>query len=207
MFTMRLVTDTICALVFLSYLLPVRSTSLSMSRAGDLTTAFRLGDHNTRTGSCIYAYINTTYNTSDGVLHSDNTESGKYGESYIGSVSGLLIHVRSKRTGEPTACTWPLITYSTQDHRLPVSDPWIALIKRGQCEFAVKVLNAILSNASAVLIYNDKETHILDKMSIPSELSEYTCFHTRSLNCSAVASYARMRSRWPRIIKIGFLTN
>lgn len=170
---MRRVTDTLCFLMFLSYLLPVWSTSLSLSRAGDLTTTFRLGDHNMRSGSCIYAYINTTYNTSDGVLHSDNTESGKYGESYLGSASGVLIHVRSKRTGEPTACTWPLMTYSTEDHRLPVSEPWIALIKRGQCEFAVKVLNAVLSNASAVLIYNDKETHILDKMSIPPELSEY----------------------------------
>jgi hypothetical protein len=86
------------------------------------------------------------------------------------------------------------MTYSTQDQRLPVSEPWIALIKRGQCEFAVKVLNAILSNASAVLIYNDKETHILDKMSIPPELSEYIYFDALSLNYSAVAFYARMRS-------------
>lgn len=178
---MHLVTDILCALLFLNYLLPVWSTSLSMSRAGDLTTAFRLGDHNIRTGSCIYAYINTTYNMSDGVLHSDNTESGKYGESYVGPASGVLIHVRSKRTGDPTACTWPLITYSTPDHRLPVSEPWIALVKRGECEFAVKVLNALLSNASAVLIYNDKETHILDKMSIPPELSEYIYSDTRSL--------------------------
>jgi hypothetical protein len=118
---------------------------------------------------------------SNGVLHSENTESGKYGETYVGPAYGVLIHVRSMSTGEPTACTFPLMTYSTQDHRLPVTEPWIALIKRGQCEFAVKVINAMLSNASAVLVYNDKETHILGKMGIPPELSEYIYIDTRSL--------------------------
>jgi hypothetical protein len=68
------------------------------------------------------------------------------------------------------------MTYSTPDGRLPVSEPWIALVKRGQCEFAAKIINAIRSNASAVLVYNDKETHVLDKMSIPSDLSEYASY-------------------------------
>ncbi|XP_021928938.1 protein goliath isoform X2 [Zootermopsis nevadensis] len=73
------------------------------------------------------------------------------------------------------------MTYSTPDGRLPVSEPWIALIKRGQCEFAVKVMNALRNNASAVLVYNDKETHVLDKMRIPPELG----------NISAVLTYKR----------------
>ena len=129
--------------------------------------------------SCVHAYINTTYNMSNGVVHSDNTDSGKYGETHVGPAYGMLIHVRSQKNDDPTACSLPLITYSTTDHTLPVSEPWIALIKRGQCEFGVKVLNAIRSNASAVLIYNDRETNTLDKMSIPSELSEYPYFLTK----------------------------
>lgn len=203
MSTMHLATAVLYALLFLTCLHPVWPTSLSMSRAGDLTTAFRLGDHNIRTGSCIYAYINTTYNASDGVLHSDNTESGKYGESYVGPASGVLIHVRSKRTGEPTACTWPLMTYSTQDHKLPVSEPWIALIKRGQCEFAVKVLNAILSNASAVVIYNDKETHILDKMSIPPELRNISAVLTFKKKGETLANVVDGATRVMTYITVG----
>lgn len=165
---MRSVTCIICALLFLNSLFVVRAVSPSGQRP-----AWYFEEHNLETGSCIYAYINTTYNMSNGVLHSDNMESGKYGETYVGPAYGVLIHVRSESDAQPTACTLPLITYSTQDHTLPVSEPWIALIKRGHCEFAVKVMNAIRSNASAVLVYNDKETNVLDRMSIPSELSEY----------------------------------
>jgi hypothetical protein len=59
-----------------------------------------------------------------------------------------------------------------------VSEPWIALIKRGDCEFGVKVKNAIDSNASAVLVYNNEEATALDRMSIPEAYSEYPYFGT-----------------------------
>lgn len=178
--TMHRFTGIACAVVFLSLVL-TSSTSLALSPTGDLPVPSPLEEHNMGIGSCMYAYINTTYNMSNGMIHSDNMESGKYGESYVGAAYGVLIHVRSAGTAEPTACTLPLMTYSTPDGRLPVSEPWIALIKRGQCEFAVKVMNALRNNASAVLVYNDKETHVLDKMRIPPELGEYpnlivTCF-------------------------------
>ena len=125
----------------------------------------------------MYAYINTTY-ISNGIVYSDNTESGKYGETYVGPAYGVLIHVRSGSNKDPTACTLPLITSSTQDGTLPVSEPWIALIKRGECDFGVKVKNAILSNASAVLVYNDLDANSLETMRIPSDLSEYPYFGT-----------------------------
>jgi hypothetical protein len=90
----------------------------------------------------------------------------------------VLIHVRSKDSKEPTACELPLITDSTPDGKLPVSEPWIALIKRGDCEFGVKVRNAIASNASAVLVYNHVEATGLERMSIPPPYSEYPYFGT-----------------------------
>jgi hypothetical protein len=131
---------------------------------------------------------------SSGMLHSDNTESGKYGESYVGPAYGVLIHVRSVGTDEPTACTLPLITYSTSDGRLPVSEAWIALIKRGQCEFGVKVMNALRSNASAVIVYNDKETSVLDRMSIPPDLGEYPYFDTNLLHYAVLGTHENKQS-------------
>lgn len=156
-----------------------------MSHSGQ-HPAWHFEEHLFESGPCVYGYINTTYNMSNGAAHSDKAESGKYGESHIGPAYGVLIHVRSQSNGQPTACTLPLITYSTADHTLPVSEPWIALIKRGQCEFGVKVMNAIRSNASAVLVYNDRDTTYLERMSIPSELSEYTYFRTtfKYLQCT-----------------------
>jgi hypothetical protein len=126
----------------------------------------------------VYADINTTYNKNNDVVHSAYPEYGKYGETYIGPAYGVLIHLRSKFSEDPTACDPPLVTHSTPDRTLPVSEPWIALIKRGECAFGVKVKNAIHSNASAVLVYNDRDATFLDKMSIPPEFSEYPYFVT-----------------------------
>lgn len=165
---MRPVTAIICAFLFLNSVLVVRTVSPSGQRP-----AWYLEELSLDNSSCMYAYINTTY-INNGVVYSDNTESGRYGETYVGPAYGVLIHVRSGSNNDPTACTLPLITSSTQDGTLPVSEPWIALIKRGECDFGVKVKNAVLSNASAVLVYNDLETSSgLEKMRIPSDLSEY----------------------------------
>jgi hypothetical protein len=46
----------------------------------------------------------------------------------------------------------------------------------------MKVMNAVRSNASAVLVYNDKDTHVLKKMKIPPELGEYPYFDTNLLH-------------------------
>ena len=126
----------------------------------------------------MYANINIKYNTSDGAVHSEIKESGKYGETYVGPAYGVLIHVRSEGSEDPTACTWPLMTYSTPDRTLPVSEPWIALIQRGDCEFSVKIMHAIRGNATAVVVYNERQAADLDVMQIPSELSEYPYFVT-----------------------------
>jgi uncharacterized membrane protein YdbT with pleckstrin-like domain len=126
----------------------------------------------------MYAYINITYNTSDGAVHSENKEFGMFGETYFSSAYGMLIHVRSESGEDPTACTRPLITNSTADRRLPVSEPWIALIKRGGCEFGIKIMNAMYSNASAVIVYNDREATDLAVMRIPPDFSEYLYFVT-----------------------------
>jgi len=169
-----------CAFLLLNSVLAV----WTLSQSGQLPALF-LEETTLGTGICIYAYINTTY-TNDDTVYSEKREYGKFGETYVGSAYGVLIHVRSEKSDNPTACTLPLVTNSTPDRKLPVSEPWIALIKRGECEFGVKIMNAIHSNASAVIVYNDREAADLDIMRIPSEFSEYPYFVTmltrKSLN-------------------------
>jgi hypothetical protein len=166
------VTAITCALLFLNSVLAVWTVSPSGQRP-----VWYL-EEPLDTGICTYAYINITYNTSDGAVHSEDKESGKFGETSVGSAYGLLIHVRSEFNQNPTACTPPLITHSTEDGKLPVSEPWIALIKRGECDFGDKMKNAIHSNAFAVIVYNDREATDLDRMRIPPEFSEYPYFVT-----------------------------
>ncbi|EEB17225.1 protein goliath precursor, putative [Pediculus humanus corporis] len=122
------------------------------------------------------AYINVTYlDPVTNKIKSEKSEIGKFGDGKVSSVSGLLIHVSSSE-GEYTGCASPLRS-SSGDGSLP-QEPWIALVKRGQCNFEVKVDNAFKHNASAVLVYNDRESATLDKMKL-----------TGTRNMSAVFTY------------------
>ena len=156
-----------CAVFFVAC-----EVALGMAPTGEISGTI-LEDHNTGLTLCVMAHINVTYVGLDGEVRSDTSETGKFGETHVGSAAGTLVHVRSRDTGDPTACSLPLGTNSTADHKLPTTEPWVALIKRGNCDFAVKVRHALRYNASAVLIYNDRESPSLDKMSIPPDLSEY----------------------------------
>lgn len=116
------------------------------------------------------AYINVTYlDPVTNKIKSEKSEIGKFGDGKVSSASGLLIHVSSSE-GEYTGCASPLRS-SSGDGSLP-QEPWIALVKRGQCNFEVKVDNAFKHNASAVLVYNDRESATLDKMKLTGT-SEY----------------------------------
>lgn len=180
-------------IVFMNLALLLCPASLGMAPAGEMPGPSVLEDHGFGPSGCVNAFINVTYNASSGMIHSDNSESGKYGETLVGPASGVLVHVRSLNTGDPSGCSLPLTTLGTSDGKLP-SEPWIALIKRGQCDFAVKVLNAIRSNASAVLVYNDRDASSLDKMSIPPELR----------NISAVFTYKKKGESLAALVDGGF---
>jgi len=95
------------------------------------------------------AYINLSY--IDGTTGEWRTERerGFYGsESRLEDEWGVVVHVRA-------------IDNRTDGCKPPVnapSDRWIALIRRGACKFHQKIHNAgIISNASAVVIYNNEE--------------------------------------------------
>ncbi|XP_063927590.1 E3 ubiquitin-protein ligase goliath-like [Zophobas morio] len=126
------------------------------------------------------AYLNVSRMTDEGWVW-DKTEVGRYGGGYVGPAYGLLVHVSAK--GHPddhTGCTLPLQS-SRADRRLPPpGEPWIALVKRGRCNFEVKVENAFRSNAAGVLVYNDRDSSTLDKMKLSSDSGR---------NISAVFTY------------------
>ncbi|CAB3384764.1 Hypothetical predicted protein [Cloeon dipterum] len=93
-------------------------------------------------------------------------ELGKFSEGHIAATTGVLVHVQSgnNTSGADHACQLPLRA-STANGQLP-QEPWIALIRRGQCSYDQKVDNAFKSNASAVLIFNDRESPVLQKMRV-----------------------------------------
>ncbi|KAG8232114.1 hypothetical protein J437_LFUL011657 [Ladona fulva] len=112
------------------------------------------------------AILNVTYWDPDtNTTKSESKEIGKYGEGRVGPVSGVLVHVGPE---DDRGCVLPL----TQDP-LP-TEPWIALIRRGECNFDVKVENAYKSHAAGVIIFDIKNSSNLEKMKL-SPQSECMC--------------------------------
>ena len=101
------------------------------------------------------AIVNITYtDPTTGKILSNRSDMGVYGPaSRLESERGVVVHVRGN-DNTSHGCTPPV--------NVPKKEPWIALIKRGQCKFQKKIYNAaVLSNASAVVIYNHEETEAL----------------------------------------------
>lgn len=112
------------------------------------------------------AFLNVTFKTNSGWKW-DKAEVGLYGTGYIGPAYGLLIHVTSKlNPDDHTGCLYPFDS-SRSDRKLPsAGTKWIALMKRGHCNFEKKVENAFKSKAVAVLVYNDRAWPSLEKMKL-----------------------------------------
>ncbi|KPI98196.1 Protein goliath [Papilio xuthus] len=107
---------------------------------------------------------------------------GKYGEGFVGSSRGVAVHVRAvgpEGEKDHTGCKWPLLSSAAPGEPLP-TEPWVAVIKRGNCNFEIKVNNAWRANATAVLIYNDRDAPDLEKMKLSTD---------NGRNISAVFTY------------------
>lgn len=140
---------------------------------GNGATSFALPAEERLVGSIdtyVTAFINYTYTDAFNVTITVGGEYGKYGEGKILEVSGILVHVSSKDDKDNhTGCD-----KNFADHN--VNGKWIALIKRGHCNFEVKVKNAYDHKAVGVIIYNDKDSAALDKMKIDDKNREYFLF-------------------------------
>ncbi|XP_026736179.1 protein goliath isoform X3 [Trichoplusia ni] len=142
------------------------------------------------------ANINITYKDEHGEEYTETSESGKYGEGFIGSSRGIAVHVRGKgavNERDHTGCTWPLLSTAAPNDPLP-SEPWVAVIKRGSCNFEIKVNNAWRANATAVLIYNDRDTTLLEKMKLSTDTGR---------NISAVFTYKWKGEEIARLVDNG----
>lgn len=108
-----------------------------------------LGAH--KAGEVRHAYVNVSYvDPKSGQVKTEVNITGRYGvNSTILPVTGLVVHVR----GEDGANHGCKPVTNVPAHGMP----WIALIKRGACKFTAKIHNAaVRSNASAVVVYNDR---------------------------------------------------
>ncbi|MGH0168633.1 UNVERIFIED_CONTAM: hypothetical protein FKN15_064202 [Acipenser sinensis] len=101
------------------------------------------------------AFVTTTYrDPATNLTVTENTESGRYGDSSPkDSVDG---HVGIPRTVKDTeGCDHNAEYYLPTRAGSLTTEPWIALVARGNCTFKDKVLNAARKNAAAVVIYNE----------------------------------------------------
>lgn len=112
----------------------------------------------------VYSYINISYCNIESDEWVFRTEKGKYGEGKVSTLVAEIVHVTtSTDRNDHFGCNKDML--GNLGNPLP-NKPWIALIKRGKCSFESKVHHAWINYASGVIVYNDKESINLDKMSI-----------------------------------------
>lgn len=107
-----------------------------------------LGDHAKAHKQPVYSKLKTEVN---GVPITEDNYAGTYGQgtkiNKDGPIRGQLVHVQNHLGCRPV------------DPDIVPSRPWIALVSRGECNFSDKIHYAAkASNASAVIIYNSKDS-------------------------------------------------
>lgn len=117
------------------------------------------------------AFINVTFvDTKNSIKHTESTETGRYSTDIVRAVRGIAVELKGigeNRTEEDklSGCEPPFDTT-----RIPDSEKWIAVIKRGGCPFNRKISNAISLNASAVIVYdNVPKSNSLESMKVSSQ--------------------------------------
>uniref|UniRef100_A0A182PSD2 RING-type domain-containing protein n=1 Tax=Anopheles epiroticus TaxID=199890 RepID=A0A182PSD2_9DIPT len=124
------------------------------------------------------AYLNYSFTGSDGHMVEFGGESAKYGEGRVLNRSGLLVHITNTANhSDHTGCSkqWS----GTLGETIPERDVhWIALVRRGACNFEDKVKHAYERGAAGVIIYNDKNDTKLEKMKINDKERNITAVFT-----------------------------
>uniref|UniRef100_A0AAG5D1E2 RING-type domain-containing protein n=1 Tax=Anopheles atroparvus TaxID=41427 RepID=A0AAG5D1E2_ANOAO len=134
------------------------------------------------------AHLNYSYMDAEGhLVELGGNESAKYGEGRVLNRTGILVHVsNSANRSDHTGCSkhWT----GTRGEPLPERHiSWIALIRRGSCNFEDKVKHACEHGAAGVIIYNDKNDTKLDKMKINEKDRNITAvFTTKSMGLELI---------------------
>lgn len=113
------------------------------------------------------AFITYSYKVDD-IIKEYGREMGKFGEGRVMNVTGSLVHIRDAlHYFDNTGCNDFYLGNIPETFQ-----SWIALIKRGNCTFDLKVENARRYGANGVIIYNDdRPNQKVEKMKIDLENS------------------------------------
>ncbi|XP_076345074.1 RING finger protein 150-like isoform X1 [Tachypleus tridentatus] len=97
-----------------------------------------------------FALINITYtHPLTGKIYYDKSKIGKFNIGKIEPASGVVIHVSSNNHTTHDGC-------ERFDSDIIPREPWIALIAHGHCKDTIKLQHAMVSNATAVVIYSSE---------------------------------------------------
>jgi hypothetical protein len=119
------------------------------------------------------AFINVTwFDATEGILKfkEDERERSKYGMGRVMDVEGRLIYVTdAEDENDHTACNASLRdSFGNPLHT--IDGPWIALIKRGGCDFEKKIMHVYEQRAVGVIIYNNNSGADLNYMKITNKI-------------------------------------
>ncbi|XP_054708577.1 RING finger protein 150-like [Uloborus diversus] len=104
------------------------------------------------TEAYLSAVINLTYvDPTTGVLTQENLQMGKLLPGKTEEVSGVVVHVTSNNHTSHEAC-------EKLDTDVLPREPFIALIKHGNCRDQVKLRHVADGNAAAAVLYNDNHS-------------------------------------------------
>ncbi|CAB0002867.1 unnamed protein product, partial [Nesidiocoris tenuis] len=104
------------------------------------------------------AFIGITYRDREGSEISIKSEIGVFAEGYALAASGELYRAYDGFGDLGCATPWQNTSYQR-----------VALVRRGGCTVETKIENAIRENASAVIIYNNRDSLRLSRMKIASK--------------------------------------
>lgn len=96
----------------------------------------------------------------------DHQERSKYGMGRVMDVEGRLIHVTDANNHKDHSACNSTLQDSFGKPLDEIAAPWIALIKRGHCDFEKKIFNVFRAKASGVIIYNNISGSELNYMKI-----------------------------------------
>ena len=137
-----------------------------------------------------HSILEIRYNNSKtGELVVDTGEYGHYGtQSRHAGESGILVHVQSV-CKQPEGCGPGWAGCAPIEPKLVPQKKWIALIRRGNCSFNQKIHYATkVSNASAVVLYNNQSLQQGDQVYIPQTQGSYNGKLERGSNTAALDS-------------------
>lgn len=70
---------------------------------------------------------------------------------------GKLVYILDDNKKTHYGCSGKI----SNTNKIPSNRPWVALVERGKCYFFIKIRLAHLHNASAIIIYNNKENTLV----------------------------------------------